>query len=258
VRVTICYLCGASGSAARTETAPPPPARAQDAPAGVPMSTTRRLRAVSSAVCGSCYVAASTQTTKKGPPQPAYVRSPRFSLSDSAGAWKYLDEHGYTIIKAVLSDKEVAEALDLFWGTLECLGAGIDRNEPASWGTDAASLVFTDAGVIHPHGVIQSKATWYVRGVPAIKEAFARLWGTDDLITSFDGICAFRPWHIDRSWRTRGPWFHTDQPPFAPSPDYTGPYGFQREYVQGFVNLVETTPASGGNVVVPVCNSMSS
>jgi hypothetical protein len=158
----------------------------------------------------------------------------------------------------VLSQKEADEALALFWGTLECLGAGIDRNEPASWGTDAASLVFTDAGVIHPHGVIQSKATWYVRGVPAVKAAFASLWGTDDLITSFDGICAFRPWHIDRSWRTRGPWFHTDQPPFAPSPDYTGPYGFRREYVQGFVNLVETTPASGGNVVVPVCSMSSS
>jgi ectoine hydroxylase-related dioxygenase (phytanoyl-CoA dioxygenase family) len=27
--------------------------------------------------------------------------------------------------------------------------------------------------------------------------------------------------------------------------------GFQREYIQGFVNLIETSPASGGNVVIP-------
>ena len=115
------------------------------------MSTTRRLHAVGTAVCGSrCAAATGTQTTKKkdpapGPPQPAYVRSPRFSLSESEAAWQYLDTHGYTIIKGVLSQKEVDQALDLFWGTLECLGAGIDRNEPASWGTTAASLVFTDA-----------------------------------------------------------------------------------------------------------------
>jgi hypothetical protein len=224
--------------------------------------STRRLRAISRVVCGSpgrAGTAGAAETRQADPdhvgprPQlPAYVHSPRFPLSESADAWSYLDEHGYTIIKGVLTQEEVEEALDLFWSTLECLGAGIDRNMPASWGTDAATLVFSDAGVIHPHGVIQSKATWYVRGVPAVKAAFASLWHTPDLITSFDGICAFRPWHIDRSWRTRGPWYHTDQPPFAPSPDYTGPYGFRREYVQGFVNLVETTAASGGNVVVPV------
>eukprot|EP01047_Picozoa_sp_COSAG01_P052809 COSAG01_NODE_5591_length_4159_cov_59.059852_6_plen_165_part_00 len=69
---------------------------------------------------------------------------------------------------------------------------------------------------MHPHGVIHSEATWFVRGIPKVKQAFTQLWGTDDLICSFDGICAFRPWNIEPSWRSTGPWFHTDQPAFAP------------------------------------------
>jgi hypothetical protein len=81
--------------------------------------------------------------------------------------------------------------------------------------------------------------------------------GTDELLTSFDGLILFRP--PTRAWRTTGPWLHTDQAPPPASdtaepgvPDWQrAPGSFEREYVQGFVSLVPTTAHSGGNVVVP-------
>ena len=217
-----------------------------------------------------------------------YTDSSRFRLAEVGAATRHLDEHGcppppthppphtpthththtlkvweltcrhrrrrrrrFTIFRDVLTTAECDAALDKFWGFFECLGADIDRHRPETWGSEKANLVFTDAGVVHPHGVIQSEAVWTVRGHPNVARVFASLWDTDDLIASFDGLCAYRPWNLDDSWRTRGPWFHTDQPAFSAADTTQSPSGFKREYIQGFVNLIETSPASGGNVVIP-------
>jgi hypothetical protein len=103
------------------------------------------------------------------------------------------------------------------------------------------------------HGLGHSEALWYVRGIPAVKDVWATLLGDDELIVSFDGMCQYRPWSLDRSWRTSTGWFHCDRqpgPPVTDSPDRAGVCGIQeREYIQGFVNLVRTTEATGGNVV---------
>ena len=88
--------------------------------------------------------------------------------------------------------------------------------------------------------------------------------GTEDLITSYDGMSLFRPWTVEPSWRTDGPWYHTDQSPFPPPDHTTDPafdpeaavYGSERHYVQGFVNLLENTPLTGGNVVIPGSHRM--
>ena len=150
-------------------------------------------------------------------------------------------------------------ALGLVWRFLEGLGAGIDRRDPASWNTPAANLIFPDAGVIHPFGATHCEAAWYVRGIPAVRTSFAALWGTEELCCSFDGLNCTRPWYHNPLWKTRPAWFHTDQRPpptnaaasakAQPSPGT--PTGFDMQYVQGFVNLVRTSEASGGNVVVP-------
>jgi hypothetical protein len=48
---------------------------------------------------------------------------------------------------------------------------------------------------------------WHCRSAPAVKRAFASIWGTDDLVTSFDGMCVFRPWQIDETWKTIRSWY---------------------------------------------------
>merc|ERR1711879_407068 len=66
------------------------------------------------------------------------------------------------------------------------------------------------------------------------------IWGTQDLLTSFDGINIFRPWHYGFQ-KTFGGWFHVDQ-------------GRTKEglhAVQGFVSLYDQHERTGGLVVVP-------
>ena len=49
----------------------------------------------------------------------------------SAEASAYLEEHGYVVLRSVLSEVEVATAIDLTWAYLEGLGTGIVRRQPS-------------------------------------------------------------------------------------------------------------------------------
>ena len=66
-------------------------------------------------------------------------------------------------------------------------------------------------GILHGFGFGQSDFQWKLRLLPAVKEAFAAIWQTDDLLVSFDGGNAFRPWRHKREWLTDGGWYHVDQ-----------------------------------------------
>ena len=94
------------------------------------------------------------------------------------------------------------------------------------------------------YGVGHSAAQWYIRDIPKVKQAFAQVWDTDDLLVSFDGVTIWRPWTYKSDWRTNegNSWLHIDQHPI-------GRPG--KHCVQGLVNLLPTSESTGGNVVVP-------
>jgi ectoine hydroxylase-related dioxygenase (phytanoyl-CoA dioxygenase family) len=175
---------------------------------------------------------------------PTYVRAPRLALG-SEESLAYLDEHGYAVIADVLSPKEVEHTLGLQWDFMEGLSTGIDRNNPSTWTNEQWQPgKGAGTGILGSFGVGHNTAQWYLRTRPRVKAAWAHVLDTDDLICSFDGMCIFRPRGLDPSWTTTGGWFHTDRP-------ILGPNGADRGYVQGFVNLICTTAAGGGNVIVP-------
>ena len=64
----------------------------------------------------------------------------------------------------------------------------------------------------------------------------------------------FRPWGLaeaEASWVTRGGWWHMDQAVETTINTGGQPVGgTHREYVQGFVTMVDTSPESGGFAVV--------
>ncbi|CAM9825692.1 unnamed protein product, partial [Heterosigma akashiwo] len=97
-------------------------------------------------------------------------------------------------------------------------------------------------GIFAAYGAGQSPFSWFLRTRPKVKEVFASIWETDDLVTSFDGFNAFRPWYDNEKWKTEGGWFHLDQNP-ALKPD--------KECIQGLVSLYDTTAGTGGLTVVP-------
>ena len=144
-----------------------------------------------------------------------YKHVPRFD-SGSDESIDYLDREGYVIIKNALTANEASKTLDLLWDYLENLGTGIDRTNPMTWSDDKWPTC-AHGGIIPSYGIGHSEAQWFVRGVPNVKKAFAKVWGTDDLLTSFDGVSLWRPWNIDPSWKTQSgqAWFHIDQHPIS-------------------------------------------
>ena len=58
-----------------------------------------------------------------------YAQVPRLEPG-SAEASAYLEENGYVVLRSVLSEVEVATAIDLTWAYLEGLGTGIVRRQP--------------------------------------------------------------------------------------------------------------------------------
>lgn len=96
-------------------------------------------------------------------------------------------------------------------------------------------------GVVNTQGIGQSAFMWHLRGLPRLRKAFARIFDTDDLLSSFDGCGIFRPYGHDASWKTCGPWYHIDQG--------DGLHGFSG--IQGLVTLYSSSTETGGLVIVP-------
>jgi hypothetical protein len=185
---------------------------------------------------------ADVEPSEPGPLEPTYLHVERFAPG-SARSVAYLREHGYVVIAAVLSPEQCATALGLTWDYLEGLGTGIDRADWTTWDDDRWPTA-AHGGILPGHGIGHSAAQWFIRGAPAVKDVFAAVWDEDDLLVSFDGMALWRPWALNEAWRTNrgGSWLHIDQHPI------TRP---GQQCVQGLVNLLPTSPAVGGNVLIP-------
>jgi ectoine hydroxylase-related dioxygenase (phytanoyl-CoA dioxygenase family) len=80
---------------------------------------------------------------------------------------------------------------------------------------------------------------WDARMEPGIIQAFEALWGTEELLVSFDALNITFP---NRKDRPRKPaWEHIDQSPFRRG----------LHCVQGIINISQSVPEDGGLVVYP-------
>jgi len=173
---------------------------------------------------------------------PIYTHVPRFEAG-SQESLDHLESEGYVVIANALSPAEAQQSLDLTWDYLEQLGTGIDRNDMSTWGDDRWPIV-TSGGIVPSLGIGHSAAQWFTRSIPSIKKAFVSIWEDEDLLVSFDGMALWRPTDVDPEWATTrgGSWLHVDQHPI------TRP-GFH--CVQGAVSLMASSPATGGNILIP-------
>jgi hypothetical protein len=171
-----------------------------------------------------------------------YEHVQRFVAGDPASL-DYIEEHGFVVIANALDGNQNSTALSLIWEYLENLGTGIDRNNRETWDNDRWPTA-VHGGILPGHGIGHSAAQWFIRDMPAVKKSFASIWDDEDLLVSFDGVALWRPWTYRESWKTNdGPsWMHIDQHPI-------GRPG--KHCVQGLVNLIPSSPATGGNVMVP-------
>lgn len=113
---------------------------------------------------------------------------------------------------------------------------GFDRNDPSTIHKDHLPDI-NEKGMCLGYAVSHESFTWAVRQEPEVVKAFETVYGTEDLIVSFDSVNIGFPSRTDIKPNT--PWPHQDQDP--EKPDF--------RCLQGLVNLLPNGPKDGGLIV---------
>eukprot|EP01130_Rhizamoeba_saxonica_P007129 TRINITY_DN2867_c0_g1_i3.p1 TRINITY_DN2867_c0_g1~~TRINITY_DN2867_c0_g1_i3.p1 ORF type:complete len:317 (+),score=48.15 TRINITY_DN2867_c0_g1_i3:26-952(+) len=164
-----------------------------------------------------------------------------FELDDQENWMEYLNEQGYVVLKQVASTLQVETAIDLYWHHYQQL-LDVDRNNIDTW----QDWYLDRRGIQTKGPTIQSEAAWFIRGLPNVKQAFATIWDTEELIVSMDSLIIWKPWWLDDRWLPVTEGLHIDQNPFSKP---------EKLCVQGMMPLYEVTPEIGGLEVVPGSNN---
>mmetsp|Transcript_117839 Transcript_117839/g.293895 ORF Transcript_117839/g.293895 Transcript_117839/m.293895 type:complete len:327 (-) Transcript_117839:109-1089(-) len=173
----------------------------------------------------------------RAPHAPAMLSAERyaFDLADEENWLEQLKAHGFVVIRGVANADKVRVAKDLLWEAIRERFGHTVRDDPVTW-----NFPLRESGI--SPWLAQSAGAWAVRGWPGVKQAFARIWETEDLIVSMDSVLLWRPWWIQSEWRPSTEGLHLDQNPFNKP---------ALECIQGMVPLLPVTDTSGGLQVVP-------
>ena len=141
----------------------------------------------------------------------------RYLVSNPSEIMSKIDEFGVAIISNVINDDEILNMRSGIWNVLEHLTQNepipIDRNNEKSWSTFYEHLGPKHSMLVQ-QWVGHSQISWDIRTHPKVIECFASIWGTDDLLVSFDGLSVHFPPEITKiGWKneTNLKPLHTDQ-----------------------------------------------
>jgi len=139
----------------------------------------------------------------------------------------FWDENGYVIIHNAVPQENLDAVIEDIWAFL-----GVDRNDPEAW----YRAPISKAGMLEMY---QTQSLWNNRQYPRVHQAFADIWGTEKLWTSFDRANMNPPARPD--WDYQG-MVHWDLDTSA------DPVPFR---VQGVLYLEDTAADQGGFQCVP-------
>lgn len=149
-----------------------------------------------------------------------------------------LQTNGYAVVKnAIPRDRAVAYQQKAFdW--LKSFGTSLDISNPETWHKSNLPIQ-SKINAFTYYGVVHEKFMWDARMEPGVLDAFAALWGTDELLVSFDSLNITFP---NRKDVPRKPsWEHVDQSPMRRG----------LHCVQGIISLSVSGPEDGGLTVYP-------
>jgi len=146
--------------------------------------------------------------------------------------------NGYAIIKSAISPERAQYYRDQQLSWLEGFKLGFDRNDKSTWNNERVPVNMKH-GMYGCHSIAHEKFMWKARLEPGVIAPFAELWGTDELLVSFDGMNVTPPSTVNPDVQI-APWPHTDQ------------RGVDREFLcaQGILNTGPGGPNDGGLIVV--------
>lgn len=166
----------------------------------------------------------------------SYSRKARLKYDDFRAD---LQRDGYAVVKGAIPSVRAEyyrhKALD--W--MLSFDSDLDLNNRETWVEENLPVMNKIIRAFSGYGVCHEKFMWDVRLEPGVQDAFSKIWGTTELLSSFDGLNITLPNRPDLS--ARAAWEHVDQSPLK--------RGLQ--CVQGIVNLAPCGPEDGGLVVYP-------
>ncbi|KKY21922.1 putative phytanoyldioxygenase [Phaeomoniella chlamydospora] len=169
---------------------------------------------------------------------PHAVEPPTVDPTKSFRDWRDdLFRDGYVVIKNVIPQERCDYYIDKMFEWAGRFPWGFDRNDRSTW-TDEHLPTHIKGGMYHGYRVQHERFMWEARTEPGVIEAFTKLWGTDKLLASFDGMNFTLP--SGTPLEPTQPWPHVDQ-----NPKRTG-----MQCVQGIINLAPNGPDDGGLLVM--------
>ncbi|KAK8223776.1 hypothetical protein HDK77DRAFT_44631 [Phyllosticta capitalensis] len=139
---------------------------------------------------------------------------------------------GCAVVKNVISPERAAYYRQKQIEWLQSFNRGFDPNDESTWTQDHLPVNFK-GGMYFAYSSTHEKFVWESRMEPGVIDVFTKLWGTDELLCSFDGMNITLPRQKDLKWT---PWPHCDQ-----SPERLG-----MQCVQGLLNYAPNGPKDGG------------
>ncbi|KAL3423308.1 hypothetical protein PVAG01_05055 [Phlyctema vagabunda] len=160
-------------------------------------------------------------------------------VTENYGDWRdELFQDGFAIVKNAVASERAAGYVEEMTKWLERFPLGFDRNDPQTW-TEEHLPAHMKGGMYHGYSVSHEKFVWEARTEPGVIDAFSKIWGTEELLVSFDGINITLPLP-DTTRPPSGRWPHQDQDSKI--------RGFG--CAQGIINLVDNGPEDGGLMVM--------
>ncbi|KAL1306883.1 hypothetical protein AAFC00_005530 [Neodothiora populina] len=150
------------------------------------------------------------------------------------GDWRdELFRDGVVVVKGAIAKERAQDYVDEMFKWAEKFPYGFDKNDKSTW-TPEHLPAHIKGGMYGGYGCQHEKFMWEARQEPGVLEAFAKVWGTDELLVSFDGFNFTLP--TGTALPQTQPWPHVDQ-----SPKRKG-----MQCVQGIINLAPNGPDDGG------------
>jgi len=142
-----------------------------------------------------------------------------YAVEDVAGIRQFFDKYGFVIIKDVIDNEQATALLDEIWKNCQERKKLVSKDDPITWD-------YIPSGSVGILGSLftEQTASWDVRQSPRLRQAYAAVLRTDDLLVSLDRFGFLRPTVgikmpdgtvVDKpNWKTAAQWFHWDLNPW--------------------------------------------
>ena len=143
------------------------------------------------------------RTLSPGPcPVPKCFGTAVFLEPNADFLW-HLREYGYAVLQGVLGE-DCGRFQDEFWSAMASVVPRLDPSRVETW-----TFPKGFRGIVTSYGLPHADFAWMVRAHPRMRQAFAHIFGTEDLVVSLDAVIA----QAGASTTKLPQWLHKDQHP---------------------------------------------